>query len=434
MKKVIIGLGMLSQFYASGMVDSNLSEANVDQPKGSVIGELSTEAHVSDDTDALLKRLENLKKNLKNGSTLYEKLESCSYLYNKNDENAEKLLQLLHLENGNKPTEVRFVNAESMIKSYKLPRDKEQAFLKLLGSESSLMNDFNEYFSFENEKLRNDVLTSVEIGCAKSKIFRDLMVCYLALSQSNLLLSPDGNSKVAFKRSDRSHCDINSGNVYLSGKAIGFRSYFKGDNACTLESPYIFGMANPIERTLFHECGHAVGKNFNKLSYSVSDSDSYGTCVDYYNIISNFLPTSLNIEYLQKKEAFSIPSDEKYEMDSSPSAAFRTQRLLSDPGEIWQILGLAYVATDEKNILYINKLSDLTLSLSSAIPIRIDHLGMSEDEESMFPPDYIKVEPFNPELYDTLFKLHGTSLRQYQNKLAPGLVSRCWNYLKSWIK
>lgn len=372
-----------------------------------------------------IKEIENLKKEIREKKCVLmnyidPKLNECSYRCEKNDIRytaVQDLLKLLGLAERN--VEVRFVNEKSLIKFAKLPADKEQEFLNLLNSDDSLSEIFSQCCNFKDtvhptrendKKVQDKILELVEEGCAQSEIFRRAMVCFLALSQSTIL--PKGHENL-IKGEYYSCCSPKHIQLNLGEDDSFYSSPFEGSYGFPIiEGKNIFAVINPKKWILFHECGHANNTIFDLIPYGIFSNTLDRESLEYYNLISNFL-LSENDSSEQMRHTGNCTDNQN---DGLPTPAERVVKWMRSMAEVWQILGLAYVETNDGGILYINELSDLALNLHLGNPIRLDHEGdidysnISVNHEIVFKERVQK-------LFDVLFRIHSSSLDEYLLKL-----------------
>lgn len=547
------------------------------------------------DEDMVIENLEDVIAEQKEELTrlICSKLKKYSYHRTEYEKHTEKLIHLLSLDQKGKPVEVRFVNAENIIRSFQLPEWKENMFLDLLHSKKSLKDIFKESCLCPDKRLERELLDIIDNESNRSQIFRDVMICLFAISQSNLL--PKNAKKIAFEKIKgiESFCAVNEDGIIQLGNAeeIYIRSVFKGMYGFSLESSNIFGIRLPKKFVLFHESGHGISPFFNELPINeeIMPYENHNLKLQEvmnpqsksnYNIVHKISPTEIDnknfddvlsgiisekkdnvptqdnkhlftqllkeiidlftygnkeysvtrnengeitnekivkknyfgevtyeettnykitrkerkhveidfsepyspsfrqgieheyckgkvkktiqrktylnenneitkekiiekdetgkvtwegiIEYKKTETSKSIKVDSDTLKNSinlgksilkkyASSPEIRSELTFSGISEVWQILGLSCVENKDKSILYVNELSDFALYSSIGFPIRFDHCGgANTDNSALFYPSYIKVGNINWELYDTLFKLHGSNLNEYLGKLTNG--------------
>ena len=86
--------------------------------------------------------------------------------------------------------------------------------------------------------------------------------------------------------------------------------------------------------------------------------------------------------------------------------------------EIFQIIGLAMVKHGERNILFINSLSDFALATELGQPIRADHSSFALNPEKQEYGFLLSNIPFvnhslNLNLYGAMLKIYGSSMQKY---------------------
>lgn len=167
------------------------------------------------------------------------------------------------------------------------------------------------------------------------------------------------------------------------------------------------------------------GKIINEAVTVTSHGERIWSGVVHYKYIGE--TTETHIDELDR--IVNLSKEQIIKKMSSP--AFIAQMMLNSPGEIWQIIGLACVKSKNGTTLYINELSDFVLSLNLGTPIRADHLGgLTENRMAIFAPTYAKFR-LNFELYDALFKIYGSSLNEYLDKLSNGKSTTLEMYISN---
>lgn len=405
-------------------------------------------------------------------------------------------LRLLGFRNGipNKPIEVRIIDANSKFESLNLPPKKKGNFLNLMNSpKESLLPKFAKSYCFEDAKLRDEILSLVRCGCEKSKLYRDLMVLFLAYERSDVFLHQLAWRSLAcstgFLRGENWQMDVNIitrayGNFYI-------HSFFPGVYALRFIESTQFIEPIPEILALSHEAGHSTDfglRDMNSIEpFRVYENymcefpesmDLRGNLI--YEIMSKFVPTSVNTaifnailvrlfernpdiitdetlfntdiftyhlmyqsQLLQKNKIalFSrgilpdltgwlneLPQWENALRKAFFSPSYRTKIIFDSAGEISRIFSLSCIETDEKISIYIDRTSDLSLYLDFGLPIRSDHLGATDDDMvDMVGPNWISYGPINAELFDALFRLHGSSMSQYLDKL----LRNAWQHKKN---
>ncbi|MBR1734788.1 MAG: hypothetical protein IJ730_04995 [Alphaproteobacteria bacterium] len=93
--------------------------------------------------------------------------------------------------------------------------------------------------------------------------------------------------------------------------------------------------------------------------------------------------------------------------------------------EILQIIGLALVKNENRNVLFINSLSDFALSVELGLPIRCDHSALGLNPLNMGYKYLIPESPwvlpsFNFDFYGAMFEVYGSTMQQYIIKIMYG--------------
>lgn len=202
-----------------------------------------------------------------------------------------------HLNLDPEMTEIRYANAES----YQLPEE----FSNLLKSDTPLTELFAKECTFENDEIKEEVLGLIDEGCKQSKIFRDVMVCYLATRTSDFYYSTK-NKTFSRSTSEHSRCLYEDGTVQLREKDSGYMLSAFGGTPLNDLNVYLVSLGKLY--ILFHECGHGISAFFNELPYAYlnlkegSDilSDMEEESQWYWNLIANFVPTSANEKKIEE--------------------------------------------------------------------------------------------------------------------------------------
>lgn len=196
-----------------------------------------------------------------------------------------------HLNLDPEITEIRYVNAES----YQLPEELSN----LLKSNAPLTELFAKRCTFENDEIKKEVLGLIDEGCKQSKIFYDVMVCYLAILASDFYYST-GNKTFSRSTSEHSRCFREDGTIQLRKEDSGYMLSAFGRTLLNDLNIYLVLLSKLY--ILFHECGHGISTFFNELPYTSFDlktgSDILSNMDEesqwYWNLIANFVPTSAN--------------------------------------------------------------------------------------------------------------------------------------------
>lgn len=130
---------------------------------------------------------------------------------------------------------------------------------------------------------------------------------------------------------------------------------------------------------------------------------------------NNFETYALNSEKWGNDTTFCLSAFKERVTDKFASLVYRTNWLMDTMEEAWQILGLSYIESGDRRILYINELSDFALYSKMRYPLRADHWGISNLGDT--PEELFVTYKFNPEVYDALLRIHASSLEQYSLRL-----------------
>ena len=381
---------------------------------------------------------------------------------------------------------IRIVDANSYINGLYLSRERKNSFIKALTSDeelSKLVDKFCDEFKFMdmtsdlykelcadkvdlsmdlklNSMLESDVRSHMLNDSKKSKVYRELIVSYLARTNafnfvSDYYISPNRLKNRLVANWKEAALIGASGTICYSYENFYGASLFKHFSSLPQDEIY-YPWYCPMKpsNVFFHEVGHAL----DFFSQTMTRSDHtletvYPKLVDIRvnhaafdeqreKILKAFSedPESLSFtkESLRTEET-DLNSITDLLRENLTRPIFQSNFLITSSAEAWQIFGIfleshkkPYIySTGEKTFsysdtLYINKMSDFALNCDMELPLRCHHLGMSDN-------DYIALKK-NPKAeksplrsiieyhvplntYGALMQIYGTSMQAYVFKL-----------------
>ncbi len=386
---------------------------------------------------------------------------------------------------------VRVIDAESYINGLYLSRAEKNYFLKALTSDeellrqidifcknhrfvdmsSQLLNNFDSGSAEVPGDLKNNPVLKYSVrshlfdDSKKSRVYREAMVSYLA-------------KECAFDFVSDHYCAPNKFKDKLIVRDTEGKFNFLG----VLCYQYTFGYVNSLFRSVnsipgsnapwqfildpklifFHEVGHARDFFTTSLSWMGMDQTAkilpklikIGADTDVFDQIRPVLLEGLNrdVETLQylKGKLKTKETDFNKILDllrlNLTNPVFMSEFSLDNSCEVWQILGVFFSSFNGRrntfiDTLYINKMSDFSLSCDLGLPVRCDHLGFIETSDTTIELDNDRKEKrkfmknkleemleydLPLEAYGALMEFYGTSMQAYVLRLMYpyGLISQ----------
>jgi hypothetical protein len=366
---------------------------------------------------------------------------------------------------GMKIDQVRYMDAASLIGSMQFPNAVTQYLLSLLDTQSeelacSFVYDFLSRSHFSDDCFKEKILSDILDGCRKNKIYRDLFITLIARKMSLPLISAKIdffkealNEPMRFENESYGSSRYNTIQMSYDMKECLFSSLFATFDTQKKESSNFFKFPLSKQLILFHEAGHSVSSHFAASSTDMGDMDYT------MEIAAHFASSKINKHAMEDRCRVLKSASPKFQdefiksceylehschnhKDIATFIAFAMEQfsspkkvaaaLFGKPLEVFQILGVALLKHNEKNVLLINSLSDFALYAEMGIPIRASHVvGMESDDmdpslwnECMLMQncsnEAMVTHYMNFELYGALLATHGTSMQQYVMKLSFG--------------
>lgn len=328
-------------------------------------------------------------------------------------------------------SDVRIIDAESLITSMHLPVQEKQQLLSLLkhGSQEEVDAEIQQFLN-ESEflditlphslirysNIRNDVANALFWGAHDSPVYRDQILTLIAWSRATEPALYDTSRYGLSTDLDYKKRRINF-NATSEGSSAGYNNinmnfsevlYLNGISQDTCN--HMDAFFSPNRRIIFHEIGHVISGNIGYVVDTVAPSRQKTMDIASESIIRRkdesivaenmaflrSLPAD-EIEQLRKGislifskmdiRGLSLETSDKAEFLEiierlyTSDSLFSNVVLVQNTTELMQILGLFSHTYKGNHILYINKLSDATASAFAKQPIRVDH-GSEDSNET----------------------------------------------------
>lgn len=478
MKKIIVSLTIFIAahcFEEVSATDTDVLACNIHEFR-----QLAQEYSTTEDQNRLEiipKQIENLLKNIcSNPITIQlinNKLLEASRCPNDNELPAVNDLIAFLRSTGIEISEARYIDTVlTMPKKYINTEllTATMAFLKNPEKNAIIKDTFaNSYFS--NELFKSKLLHDISDICKESRLFRKLLVSLILKAKFphvrnvTKIVFPlwKENNKLIFLESEFPQ---SSGNyIYFPHNFTGMhmQSFFNSRYTEKETTEGIYATTKNEHQILFHEMAHSWIGDFFMLAEKCGIDNTvklFSRIItginfdeDAFNIFFARLytaPEIAKIKYIKHhNELFNtkfstLDGVQQHLLEKCQSSEGVAEILFASPVEIIQIMGLALIKCDNRNILFINSLSDFALSVELNKPIRNDHTAYAinpsnEAFKYMLPEKLYLRHTMNLQFYGTMFKVYGSSIQEYVMKLMYGnslfsILKSEWNLWKIYSK
>lgn len=347
--------------------------------------------------------------------------------------------------------EVRFMDALSLTNYLTNQATKNEIIPMLLTANKIACTNFIRTHlnnsAFSSDSFKSKVQRTVEQGCARSKLFRDLFVSVFGkissgssrVSAQLSILAEEGSSNhMSFEEGDWPCSRIESIILTCDRDNVFQNSFFNGSASKKKTETGTFAAKYDDISVLYHEFGHSSSAEFFTFTTGFDIDDTIKLIAALSNNL-NFNEDALNafFEHLKaapsemhvREECISRLGtiyDHGQNLDELKSEMIQLGAsnegiawlLYLNPVEIFQIIGLALVKNGEKNILFINPLSDFALATELGLPIRADHSSFAlnpekKDYDFLLPKVPFVNHSLNLNLYGAMLKIYGSSMQKY---------------------
>ncbi|GHU11142.1 hypothetical protein FACS189449_01980 [Alphaproteobacteria bacterium] len=384
--------------------------------------------------------------------------------------------------------EVRFIDAKTLMDHMKLPNDNLKK--KLVGLLDTTQNEtqklaeihklidtsimwksmFGMGFFSTDPLLKDTIGKDLHEMATASQTYRNLILTLIAWSEASPKIcdaiadgfEPCFSRNIIFTQDQRLNASSTYNQISLCYKKHTLHSSLFGQPPDTPVDG-LYWQQWPKGCMLFHEIGHTVSSN-------IADADGKLGLDDAFSIkvASKLADIVVNPDVLEKQIALatqvaqehpelhgffvdfynqefrtscrSIDEVIAHQRTVSESIEALTKFLFGTSMEILQIAGLHCARHLERNVLYINKLSDFALCAEMGWPIRYDHSGKTTElPGAEVSEEYRKIKQFsdrleacgqlvichgmNRPLHQWLFRVFGYDMADYEKRLKEKLAT-----------
>ena len=382
-------------------------------------------------------------------------------------------------------SDVRVIDAESLITSMHLPEPEKQRLLYLLkhGSQEEIDAEIHRFLD-ESEfsdiiisqslmrysNIRNDVTSALLWGAHYSPIYRDQILTLIAWSRV---------TEPALYDIEKYGLPTNPGHYQ---RKISFNATLEGSNASYnninmnfLEVVYLYGISldtsshvalfyDPNRKVIFHEIGHVISGNIGYIIDTEESSRQKTMDIAAESVIRrkdksmiaenmaflrslpvdkidqlreevNLIFSKSGIRGLQLEISDNTEFLETIERLYTSDSMFTNVALVQNTTELMQILGLFSHTHKGNHVLYINKLSDAAVNAFAKRPIRVDHDGETSNENDpsnlkrseLFEDIMRRLKPaakreLNLDFYKALISAFGMNASEYFDRDSTAIV------------
>ena len=374
----------------------------------------------------------------------------------KESDGVRELISLIESK-GIKIDGVKFMNALSLANYLTAQATKDEIIPLLLTTNKKASTNFikNHLNSsvFSSDSFKYKVQKTVEQGCARSKLFRDLCVTTFGkISSGSSVISAQlstlvgGNSNhMSFKEGYWPNSKGESIVLTCDRDNVFQNSFFHSSATEKRTETGTFAALFDDIYIPYHEMGHSSSAIFFGLTTCFDIDDTIRLITALSNnltfdeeALNEFLehlkaaPQEMNVRerYIRSLkviydhgQSLDELKAEIAQLGASNEGIVRLLHLNSV--EIFQILGLALVKNGDENILFINPLCDLALASEQGLPIRADHVGFALNPEKkeysfLLPKKLFVNHSINLDFYGAMLKVFGSSMQQYMMKIMYG--------------
>ena len=470
MKKIVASFAIFAVVYCFEKVSATDTEAlarNIDE-----LCQLAQEYSTTEDQNRLKiipTQLENLWGSIcSNPATpqlISDELLGASRKPNDKELPAVNVLIAFLRTTGIEISEARYIDAAStMPKAYmdeKLMADTV-SFIEDPEKDAILRDSIPAYY-FSNERIKRKLLHDIFDMSEKSRLFRELMVSLILkakfphVGNVTKTVSPFWPpNRLVFWESESPG---SSGDyIYFPYDFTGMclQSFFNSRYTAKEIKKGVYAIVENGAHILFHEMGHAwIGDFFELAEKSGIDNtiplfskiitgvDFDEDVLDMFFFFLQMASKTVQEKYIKHHNGLhdtkftTLDEVQNHIMEKVKTSEGVAEILFAKSVEIMQIMGLALIKCGDKNILFINSLSDFALSAELGTPIRNDHKAyainpINEVFRYMFPEKLFLSHAITWEFYGKMIKVYRSSIQQYVLRLMYGdnLLSRFkleWN-------
>jgi hypothetical protein len=328
-----------------------------------------------------------------------------------------------------------------------------QTFLETpLGEENALaiVRTFIQRCRFDNF-LESFILSEISSYCKYSQTGRDVCVALLARVSS----SPKFARKfvwdvkycgypLTFSLGREFSCESNIIHIRRDEEVELYRSVFGSGQSkgATKDGCFLY----PLSFSLFHEMGHSASSDFVIAADQSLIDDSFNAASRFFTLeidVSNYqrkmdelcdnasqMETSEQKQYCDKMNwlyPYLLPgnifarAEQMKVLAETPEGRMRL--VWHGSCEIWQILGIACLPSDEGKTLYINKLCDTALFAKLGKPLCCDHCDQpktADGADSYHVLNFVTSYRQNDEAYRALLGVFDVDYDDYLRRLRSG--------------
>lgn len=308
---------------------------------------------------------------------------------------------------------------------------------------------------FPNEYFKCKLLQDTFNACKESRLFRELLVSLILKSKFphtrnvTKIFSPYWNEDELIFLESKNSGSSSAGNFisfsYHLNKVYLKTSFFNSRYTAKEMEKGVYAIISNNDQILFHEMAHSwiadffycttksgIDSTIELFSKIITEVNFYKDAFNKFYAHLHTLPKTIQEKYIKHyndshSTKFTTLNELKaYTIEKTKSQNGIIEVLFDETAEIIQIMGLASVKYGDRNILFINSLSDFALSAKLGRPIKRDHEGYTinpKNEDAiytLFPEKLCFDYNMNLEFYGLMLKIYGSSMQEYTLKLMYG--------------
>ena len=297
---------------------------------------------------------------------------------------------------------------------------------------------------FSNERFKDKLIHEIYDMSERSSLFRKLLVSLIMKTKFphdrnvTKIVSPFWQpNRLVFCESDMPQAVGDF--IYFPYDFTGMylHSFFNSQYTVKEIKEGVYAFSENYASMVFHEMGHSwigdffilaeqcgIDNTISLFSKIITGIDFDEDALDMFFFRLHMAPETIQEKYIKHHNELhdtkftTLDEIQSHIMEKVKSSEGVAEILFGCSTEIIQIMGLALIKCGDKNILFINSLSDFALSIELIRQIRNDHKAYAINPENesfryMLPEKLFLSHAINLKFYGDMFKVYRSSIQQY---------------------